>query len=259
MNPSLMILCAILLLWPAAPASAKTLLISDIDDTVKISYVFGTGRGVQYFRNTKARFAGMSELYNLIQGDQNDLRIYYVSAAPEYLMKNTHDRFLRHGGFPRGTYVGRTDQPSETHKLVNIRAILKQEAPDRVVMIGDDGQADAAIYRAISRDPEFSRIVFDQFIRIVSSRSSGAEGSQVGFVTSYELALEMRARGLIQERSLRYMHRYILPSILRETPFGDIKDQTEGIAFPKFLNCRALVWKWNVPGLNERIQAVCRN
>lgn len=258
MKPSIALLTLLFFLASVEPAIGRTVLISDIDDTVKVSYVFGTGRGIQYFRNAKARFTGMSELYNLLEGDQSGLRVYYVSAAPEYLMKNTHDRFLRNGGFPRGVYVGRTESSTETHKLLSIRKILREELPDRVVMIGDDGQSDAVIYRTISREREFSRIVFDQFIRVVSSRS-GPSGSQTGFLTSYDLALEMRARGLIQERSLRYMHRFILPAILREAPGGDIEDQTENIAFPKFLKCGSFSWKWNVPVLNERVKAVCRN
>lgn len=255
--------CALLMIlisWSSlASASPKTVLISDIDDTIKLAYSFGYGTGIYYMRDTQSRFTGMSELYAMLSRDNDRLGVFYVSLASSFLMKNVHLEFLKNARFPEGRYFPRTEYSADSHKLETIRAILRQEKPERVIMVGDDSQADAAVYHTISQDPEFAGMTFDQFIHIVSSEGfakgkSNIHSEQVGFLTSMELATEMAARHLIEEKSLNYLMRAILPRILAEEPGQN--DSVES-AFPYFVNCRALEWKWNIPGLNERVKKIC--
>ncbi|MBX2994876.1 MAG: DUF2183 domain-containing protein [Bdellovibrionaceae bacterium] len=263
MKSKIALLIGMLVLSAATSAAAKTVLISDVDDTVKLAYAFGSAYGAQYFKDTKSRFTGMSEVYDLITHDNLDVKVYYVSLAPTYLMERLHGKFLRNGAFPIGTYIGRTNLPSETHKLETIRSILRSERPSRVILVGDDGQADAAVYRQVSAEPEFAGIIFDQFIHIVSSLKEAngqnkVQGAQVGFVTSYEFALELNARKLIQDRSMKYVSDHILPEILIEAPGSDENEETNQVAFPYFMDCKAINWRWNVPGLNEKVRGFCK-
>ena len=203
----------------------------------------------------------MSEVYALLQKDEPGLRTYYVSVAPEFLMKSTHLAFLKNGHFPDGTYIGRTKYSADEHKLETIRGILRQEKPDRVIMVGDDGQIDAAVYRQISEDGEFAGTEFHQFVHIVSSgkEDNGQEkvfgNQQTAYLTSVELAVEMGRQGLLQASSVDSIMQNILPKILKEKSYPD-RGQVE-FTFPYFQNCRALVWKWNIPGLDERVKSAC--
>jgi hypothetical protein len=239
----------------------KTVLVSDIDDTLKVAYTFGVLSGTQYFRDNKMRFTGMSEVLNSLQKDETDLHIYYVSLAPEFLMKTTHLAFLKNGGFPEGPYFGRTSLSTAQHKLQTIRGILRQEKPLRVILIGDDAQFDAAVYKEISEDGEFAGTEFHQFIHRVSSLKdkTGQDkvaSTQTAYLTSIELAMEMQKQGLMESSSVDFMMQNILPKILNERSYPD-RGQVE-FAFPYFQDCRALVWKWDIPGLNERVKLACR-
>ncbi len=63
---------------------AKTLLVSDVDDTIKLANVLDLSSAASYSFDEKSRFLGMSELFDLIKKDTSDLSIYYVSRAPAW-------------------------------------------------------------------------------------------------------------------------------------------------------------------------------
>ena len=56
----------LLLLFLGTPSFAQTLLVSDVDDTIKLANVLSYANSVRYATDSKSRFMGMSELYRLL-------------------------------------------------------------------------------------------------------------------------------------------------------------------------------------------------
>lgn len=246
---------------------AKTLLISDVDDTIKIANVLDLSSAARYSFDENSRFLGMSELFNLIKKDNSDLAIYYVSRAPSWWMQTTHTNFLRNGGFPAGTYIPRTNLSLDTHKLITIRKLMALENPDKVIFFGDNGEKDSEVYEQIKNEYQTKGVRFQQFIRLVyASRGQEDVGvipypDQVGFVTPIEVSLELKKAGLLSEESVQWTVANIASAILNQK-----KDYDLGVvAFPKFMRCNDFVWNWeeasvypNLVDLKQRVTERCR-
>jgi hypothetical protein len=135
-------------------------VISDIDDTIKISQV---GDRQELLLNTFAReflpVAGMADRYQSL--DQADaVRFHYVSSSPMQLYPLV-DSFLKDNGFPAGsvhlrestaiTNVIARDGDSRQHKLRAIGRLLRDFPQRSFLLIGDSGEADPEIYAEIAR------------------------------------------------------------------------------------------------------------
>ena len=78
---------------------AKTLVISDVDDTIKMTAVL-SGKTMMTFNGLvrKKAFAGMSELYQEL--NNQDSTIFYVSGSPK-IIKSRVNEFLDENNFPQ--------------------------------------------------------------------------------------------------------------------------------------------------------------
>ena len=85
-------------------SGTETLLISDIDDTIKISHILSSAKIIRAV-DVSTPFLGMSQLYQLFLNDQKgEGRIVYLSNAPTEivgvpLMPFSHMTFLRKNNF----------------------------------------------------------------------------------------------------------------------------------------------------------------
>lgn len=131
-------------------------VISDIDDTVKVTDVFRGPEAV--LRNTFLRefeaIDGMAELYRMWAREYG-ASFQYVSKSPPAL----HDlllEFLTREGFPVASLhlcpLWRRDRAS--FKLRTIEAILAEFPERQVVLVGDSGERDPEVYaEALRRHP----------------------------------------------------------------------------------------------------------
>jgi len=147
-------------------------VISDIDDTIKISEVLDKRT---FLENTFLKpflpVPGMAETYRRWR-DQG-AAFHYVSSSPWQLYP-TLQKFIDSGGFPAGSVSLRLFRvkdssffnflkESEQYKHETIRAILARYPGRRFVLVGDAGEKDPEIYGAIAR--EFPRQVARVYIR----------------------------------------------------------------------------------------------
>jgi len=218
-------------------AFARTLVVSDIDDTIKISRVLSKEKyltGPDFSRH----FAGMSELYQAFDRTENDVEFAYVSNAPFLVMTIPHFEFLTYNRFPEGGLYLKQSPLTKTHKFDIISKIIQTSKPDRIVMIGDNGEADATVYAAIRT--KFSQIPSFTFIhQVYSTKSTSYRGKpllagQIGFVTAADLAEQFQKAGLLQNDSLERLLQQIVPVILRE-PLVSFSGE---MAFPDWMNCQ---------------------
>ncbi|WP_413584117.1 phosphatase domain-containing protein [Bdellovibrio sp. HCB274] len=223
---------------------AQTIIITDIDDTVRPQYVQDLMDSAKYAFDKDSLFIGMSELLHGIAKDA-DAPVFYVTRAPEWLMAKTHKESLKRGRFPAGVYFPRTVHSKDDHKYKVIEEIIDRTKPADVIMLGDNGEADPKVYNTMTM--MYPGIRFHQYIRdVYNTPKFGGEGTslylgQQFFVTPVEVALDLQRRGFLKNSSVRSLVDYLVPRIVAEKG----KPKRGVMAFPYFVECRDFLWFWD--------------
>lgn len=152
-------------------------VISDIDDTIKVSAV---GNRRELLRNTFCRpmkpVPGMVEVYRAWA--ERGAHLHYVSASPWQLFGPLND-FTRSIGFPAGVFhlkqIGVADgtlrrlfdSPGE-YKVPVIEELLARFPQRLFVLVGDSGEKDPEIYGELARRHP------TQVVRVLIREASGA-------------------------------------------------------------------------------------
>lgn len=150
-------------------------VISDIDDTVKLSYVTDHKRLFEssFFKDF-IPVDGMADLYR--NWHNCGARFHYVSSSPWQLYEPLFE-FMRDHGFPEATLsLKKVRFKDETFfnlfksatktKPFAIEAILKIYPNRQFVLLGDSGEKDAQVYAAIAR--QYSQQIAKIYIRNVN-------------------------------------------------------------------------------------------
>jgi hypothetical protein len=141
--------------------SSGVSIISDIDDTVKLSYVTDHKKLFESsFYKDFMPIKGMPELYRgwLQQG----AKFHYVSSSPWQLYEPLQE-FMQEHDFPQATFslkmIRLKDQTffnlfksATKTKPQAIEAILKHYPDRKFVLLGDSGEKDAQVYAQIAND-----------------------------------------------------------------------------------------------------------
>lgn len=145
---------------------AKTIIISDIDDTIKKSNSAGRAHEQVYHFLKKVPYLEMRDLFLELKSFEKsrgeDTRFYYVSAAKDFTF-NAQPWLSKHN-FPNGRSTLKSFKEKRTtydFKYAVIKAILEEEAKSvdleanenfNVYMFGDNAQVDAEVYARIARE-----------------------------------------------------------------------------------------------------------
>lgn len=174
--------------WIELIAPVGLSVVSDIDDTIKISNV-GDKRELlanTFLRDYKA-VPGMAQLY--LQWAAQGASFHYVSASPWQLYESKSD-FLANAGFPLGSYHMKTfrwkdssffdlfSSPLEL-KLETIRSIIEKFPRRRFILVGDSGEKDPEAYGELARQYP------DQIIRIYIRRVSEQSGDPIRMKSAF--------------------------------------------------------------------------
>lgn len=226
-----------ILAFLSSPVWAASLLVSDIDDTIKQSFVLSKIGIVSNAKRTSNDFYGMSELYNHLAQNIPDLEFVYLSNAPSLLMQYPHTLFLQRNGFPSGALLTRKNYSTAEHKIQNIRNLLKVKNYDHVLLIGDNGEKDAAIYHQIAQ--EFPQIRFQVYIRLVYSVNDkkyiGArvQNNQLGFVSPIDIVNDLADKVIIDYQNALNFSSKLIPSLMAKP----LDEDEESVVFPEWQNC----------------------
>ena len=249
-------------------SNAKTIVVSDIDDTIKIAHILDLTDMIYYGARTATAFEGFPEVY---QGLEKDLgaEFYYVSNAPGF-MTGRHTYFVERHQFPAGTYVGRSQYDAANHKLNTIREIVQSQQPSRLILIGDNGENDTIFYNQIKNELANQSIEVLQFIHLVYSKNNAAERGkaleegQIGFATAVDLLFALKQYQLLVPETFKTAVAAVGSSLLVEHKFDeDEKDQWH---FPDYMDCSDLEWQWDdvvgkshfLQSLKAKIQGRCQ-
>ncbi len=147
-----------------------TSIISDIDDTVKLSYI--TDRKKMFeaaFYKDFEPVEGMASLYR--KWEQQGADFHFVSSSPWQLYEPLVE-FLKTSNFPWATLsLKKVRIKDETFlnlfksglktKPIAIKAILRRYPNRQFVLVGDSGEQDAQVYAQIAKEhPDQVRSIF---------------------------------------------------------------------------------------------------
>ncbi len=166
-----------------------TSVISDIDDTIKVSQVKDRDALLwNTFYRPYRPVPGMAEVYRK-WANSAGAKFHYISASPWQLYAPLAD-FLRVTRFPAGTFhlkLFRWKDRSflnvfgspEAYKLQVIEPMLKRFPHRRYVLVGDSGEKDPEAYGVLARS--YPRQVARILIRNVTGEGPGAERYRKAF------------------------------------------------------------------------------
>lgn len=222
--------------------NAKTLVISDIDDTIKATHVLNTTDAVasQAPYLNEIEFGGMNAVYRLFQSQISKVKIYYVSNGLRFMgINSVPATFLAANNYPQAAHLSLRSSLDfyMNTKVDRIVEIIKKEKPSQLILIGDNGEQDTEVYAKIrSLYPQIPALTFIH--QVYSTRSypevgKNLETEQIGYVTSVDLAMELYARGVIYENGIDWLMAQVMPSLLVEN-----SSSGGNLVFPKWLDCR---------------------
>ncbi len=198
----------------------KTLLVSDIDDTIRRTDVLSKTAAVFNGLQFHNPFSGMRLLYTSWHNDNTaNKKITYLSASPGPLVL-AGEHFLEESDFPGDTseikesvVSGRKFSESaadfKTRKLHEMydAAVATNAVPDTVILIGDNGEQDMIAYGnyvdyVAEKGGDTSRIY--SFIHHAYDTPKGTEiaAPHRAWVTAADLAAQLSELGLINDGTL---------------------------------------------------------
>jgi hypothetical protein len=183
---------------PQLPCPASHLLISDVDDTVKITHVTSkvraAGRGL--LRN--AVYAGMAALYRELATE-----LVFVSGSPQSLESKLRRSLIERGGFPEAKFVLRNwlrERDLAGFKRMRLQE-LANSSTQPLILVGDDSEKDPELFLELANNLPPERV---SAIYIRQNLHRSLPQGVVPFTTAFELAvMEMSAGRLTAEAALR--------------------------------------------------------
>lgn len=158
---------------------SKTIVISDIDDTIKKSNSAGYGGEQVYHFLRKVPYFEMRDLFNEIKENEKargeSIKFYYVSAARSFTFNA--QKWLQKHRFPlgRSTLKERGEKRATYEfKYAVIKNIILNEIksldhtsnePFEVLMFGDNAQYDAIVYRDIANELNLNAKIYIRDVR----------------------------------------------------------------------------------------------
>lgn len=184
-----------------AGAGEAFVIVSDVDDTVKITNVRRPVRAAINAVKSELAFAGMSELYRQLLGPAStNERLRFISGSSRVLDKEVAEVLVA-AAFPaygltlrrvRESFMSAFDYKNKHMNL------LYGTAQGRFILIGDDTEADPEVYAAFARKKPGQVLAI--YIRRVTGRP--LPSGSTPFVTAYDIAVqEFEAGRLTQDQA----------------------------------------------------------
>ncbi|MCM2324109.1 MAG: App1 family protein [Oligoflexia bacterium] len=209
----------------ASAGENRLRIVSDVDDTVKVTHV---GHASSLVRGTihLHAFAGMATLYRELEPSGLD----FVSGSPRFLRGQLR-RFLGRQGFPdfdlhTRDYLARPG--IDEYKAAKLEGIFSADPESDFILVGDDTELDPLVYERLSE--RYPGRVSAIYIRQVKGLAL-PEG-QESFFTAFDVALmEWRAGRLSAQAALR----------VGEAVLDDAAAEDETL-LPGFASCPPEAW-----------------
>jgi len=170
------------------PGRKKRILISDIDDTVLVSYSTQVLKKLRLmlFKNayTRLPMPGVENFYQMLEkgkeGNEN-FSFFFVSSS-EWNLYDLLEDFFSIRGLPKGPFILRkmehsiykfwkSGSGSHQQKYQQIKQLLRFYKSQKFILFGDSGQRDPVIYRNLAL--EYPDRIEAIYIRKIKTKRSG--------------------------------------------------------------------------------------
>ncbi|HUX69135.1 MAG TPA: phosphatase domain-containing protein [Cellulomonadaceae bacterium] len=143
--------------------SARTGMVSDIDDTVMVTNVprplLAAWNALVRDENARQPVPGMAVLYDRLTRDAPIAPVFYLSTGA-WNSEPALVRFLHRHGYPRGPLLLTDWGPTQTgwfrsgreHKRAELRRLVHDFPTIAWLLVGDDGQHDPQLYRELANE-----------------------------------------------------------------------------------------------------------
>lgn len=132
----------------SSPAEeGKLRVVSDIDDTLKITHTQSPIDGTWSEIFSLRAFTGMSDVFRALRDSHPGLSFTYISGNPALLRFRVH-KFLRENDYPEGGVVMRAAPGERSSRDFKRRTIvsLLENTSDRLILFGDDAGDDPELF-----------------------------------------------------------------------------------------------------------------
>ena len=182
--------------------STQTILISDIDDTIKITAVKEPRIAGYALRDEE--FSGMSNLYSFFLCDEKipclDKNVIYVTGAPGKVSV-LGAKFLKKNKFPNQENILWRDTKQSTldfKKQIIEKFIVGNLKSFKYILVGDNGEFDPQVYQYIkNKFPERVLGTFIHSIYLPKGQERKLFEGQLAYLTSVDLAVHFYNMGQI--------------------------------------------------------------
>jgi hypothetical protein len=230
----------------SAVGFSKTIIVTDIDDTIKKANSMGGIGGVWHFLRKKP-YEYTRDLFNEIKASEisagEEVTFYYVSAAPSYTFDAPE--WLVKNNFPIGpTYLKTKENGGETYvyKYRTIKTIieneLKKDPKLKIIFFGDNSQHDAKVYFDLRENMTLSNSII--FIRDVSTEATDFD-PKLPIVKLSDVTYFFSEVELIGNSDLSFMSKKLS------------KDITNGY------RAQNLIPLYTLDTLTDRLKRICEN
>lgn len=160
-------------------AYSKTIVISDIDDTLKKANSVGRANEQVYHFLKKVPYLEMRDLFNEIKENEKSngeaIKFYYVSAAKSFTFKA--QKWLQKHHFPLGRSVLKSfgeKRATYDFKYAVIKEIIMAEIqsldflanePLEFLFFGDNAQVDAIVYSELTKELNLNAKIYIRDVR----------------------------------------------------------------------------------------------
>jgi phosphatidate phosphatase APP1 len=231
----------------AATAKTSYVLVTDVDDTIKVSHVVDGLNKVIRFLSDPVSFAGMSKLYaSLISEAQlrsQQTNFVVLSGTPQLFESSLWD-FLEIFRFPEPQRL--ITRPmllnTEQYKTEAVTEILAdpQNASATVVLVGDDTQSDFDAYKNALNATTFGPMTVARQTQIYIRRVTGQAGTLVKSVpdaVAFDSAADIAMSEFMQGRLSRAAVESVFKEIETEKDFQRLfvpEEYCPGARDPRF-------------------------
>lgn len=225
------------------------MVISDVDDTVKITNSGSTWQSTWNGLFKNAVYGGMPEVYRA-WGKEKAI-IYFVTGSPFVVGKTMRSMFAHHK-IPYVSVTLRTNMLEDTYKykMRVITKLMNRHPEEDVILVGDDTTKDQMVYRDIAA--KFPGRVLETYIHRVKNRVP-VEG-QVNWLTAFDIADYEQRQGRLKSLSFVKVTAAVL-------------NATSSKLFPHFAYCPAEIDGLDIPTVSsseteaqhveEKIEKIC--
>ena len=166
------------------------MVISDVDDTVKITNSGSTTQAAWSGLFKKDVFPGMPEMYRAWSSE--GAQLHFVTASPA-LVRGKIIELLNHHQIAAAslTLRGNLFESKFKYKVREISKIMDRFLAEDVILVGDDVGQDPEVFVALKA--KYGNRILVSYVRPVQARDALA--GNIPYVTAFDIASEERALG----------------------------------------------------------------